>query len=245
MLSYQEISIVFKKAIKQRPFLFCCVLVSFFFAIIQISAVQAATPQTQIPLIAVASPTVTVTATVPAIATPTPTPTPAVLPGTVTVSPQTVEAGKQITVTGENWPFQQQVTVQVASNGQSDVMVYSTALTDPTGHFSTTLTIPANTAAGTYSLVVFVNNQSSVARNSTITVSAITPTPTPSPTVSPSPTATATAVSSGSNGGGGGSAGLTVLIFTLGGLGTLLIIIGAIMFAASSPQPANPNMRMR
>ncbi len=222
---------MFKTAIKQRPFLSCCILVSFFFAIIQVSMVHAATQQTQTPQVG-GSPTPTPTTT--------PTPIPTTAPSvTVTASPSTVQPGGTITVTGENWLPAQQLTVQVAPSGQSNILAEDTPYSDTRGHFSTTLTIPTTATAGTYAVIV-VNNDGSLRfhRDNMLTITALTPTPTPSPsptpTASSSPSPTATVTPPGSNTSGGGSA-LTILTFITGGLGILLIVIGVIMFAASSP----------
>ena len=237
MLCSQEISKVFKTVIKRHPLLFCCVLVSFFFAIIQATVVHAATQQPQLPhpILPTETPTT--------IATPatTPTPTPIAAAGTIAISPLTVSAGNQITVTGENWPVNQPLIVEVGDNTQSGFLVPpSTVNTDGNGSFTTSLTIPANATPGTYQVAAH-NNQYGVATHRAFTVTAATPTatpsPTPSPSASPSPSATATATTDGTNGGGGGSA-LTVLIFSLGGLGILMIVIGVIMLAASSPPAA-------
>jgi hypothetical protein len=234
----RRFSIVFKTAIKQRPFLFCCILISFFFAIIQVSTVQAATQQAQTPQIE-GSPTPIPTPT-PA-STPTPTHT-AAPPVTVTVSSSTVPPGSQITITGENWLPAQQLTVQIALSGQSNILAQDTPYSDTRGHFSTTLTIPTTATTGAYAVIVVNNDQSlRFYRDNMLMVTALTPTPTPSPSATPTPssspsaTATETPTASNANGGGGSSSGLAILTFITGGLGILLIIIGVIMFAASSP----------
>jgi hypothetical protein len=225
---------VLKTAIKQRPFLFCCVLASFLFAIIQVSMVHAATQQTQ-------TPQVGVTPTPPSTPASTPTPTPTAAPSvTVTLSPSTVQAGGTITVTGENWLPAQQLTVQIAPSGQSNILAQDTPNSDTRGHFSTTLTIPTTATAGTYAVIVVSSDQNlRFYRDNMLTVTALTPTqapsPSPTPTASPSASATATATPTGSNTNGGGDSGLAILTFITGGLGVLFIIIGVIMFAVSSP----------
>ncbi len=232
---------MFKIAIKPRLFLSCCVLASFLFAIIQVSIVHAATQQTQTSQIDAASPTPIPTPTPTPEATPTPTPTPEATPTpttvaqpvNVTLSPTTVQAGKPVTISGENWLPAQQLTVQIAATGQSDVLVQGTPSSNSSGHFSISLTIPPTATPGTYAIIVFASNQQSLhfEQDSMLTVTA--PTETVTPTSTPSPTATVTPTPNGSN--GNGSSGLTILTFILGGLGVILIITGLIMFAASSP----------
>ena len=341
---------MFKTIIKQRPFLLCCIFVSFLFAIIQVSLAQAATQQTPTSQVA-AIPTPTSNATITptpiptATATPMPTPTPGLTPtvalspagqntpnnavghpGTkvsiflrsfgagdtvnlyttatpdpkqctagasgvlpftdhtrvtvdangsldlknipwpananvaerayyvcattspqlqavsgqsftvadpvkVTLSAPTVQSGNQITITGENWLPAQSITAYVETNQASghNLVAQSSASSDNNGHFSLTLTIPANTAAGTYAIKVFAPNENTAdmtfEQDNILTVSA--------GPVTPSATATPTPNVSTSNTGG---SGLTAFIFVLGGFGVLFIIIGIIMFAASSPQ---------
>lgn len=229
MLCSQEITIVFKTAIKQVPLLFCCILVSFFFVIIQAPAVQAATRHTQTTR---TGGEVTPTPT----ATTNPTPTPTITqPGTFTLSPATVQAGNSITITGYNWPPNQDLTIQLAGTN------FQPGPSGPNGYFNTPpLPIPATTAPSTYTVIVFVTNQPTVRAQQELTVTVPAPTATPPPSASPSPTesptATATVTPSTNNANGGGGGGLTILIFTLGTLGVLLIVIGVIMLAASSPQ---------
>jgi hypothetical protein len=156
-------------------------------------------------------------------------------PVTITATPTTAQPGKSVTITGDNWLPAQQLTVQIAPNGQSDVLVQGTTTPDADGHFTINLTIPANAPAGTYTVLAFATNENSMHSppDTKLTVGTLTPTATSSPSVTVTPTRTANG-----NGGSNGGGGVTVLIFILGGLGALLVLVGIIMFAASSPSPA-------
>jgi hypothetical protein len=163
------------------------------------------------------------------------------------VTPASVAPGGQVTITGSNWLPVQQLAVSVGMEN-SGTIAESNVMPDGTGHFSVTLTLSSTALPQTYPVrVTAVNEQTMmVVNNNALTVTqAATPTPSPttapSPTPSPTsvPTATATATptppaSTGTTptntGGGGGNPLFTFLIFALGGLGTLLVIVGAIMF---------------
>ncbi len=170
-------------------------------------------------------------------------------PVTATVqSATTVNPGDPVTITGDNWLPAQALTVAIMPTGQTSVLVNAQTTPDYTGHFSQTLTFPANTAPGNYSISVVANNEvtlkfeqdNAIVVNAPVvptpTIAAPTPTPTVAPTPTPTPTATVTVAGNGgtANSGGGGPSGMSILIFTLGGLGILMVVVGIIMFAAYS-----------
>jgi hypothetical protein len=123
-------------------------------------------------------------------------------PPMINVSANTVAAGNTVTVTGQNWVPPQSVEVDVTLNHGPGFITNATlnASNLNSGTFSTTLTIPANTTPGDYTVTAFTtqNNLLNVANtNGTIALAVTAPvvaTPTPSVTVTPTPTATPTAV---------------------------------------------------
>jgi hypothetical protein len=153
---------------------------------------------------------------------------------TVSASTNSVNPGDSITITGENWlpPLQVQVSV-VASQGTGNAIASATATPDSNGHFSVNLTIDSNAQPGQYVISVAAPDEPTLANQATtITVaSQATPTPAITPTPAPTPTPTPASNTGGSNGNGG----VTILAFTLGGLGLLCVIVGGIMFAVSGP----------
>lgn len=168
-------------------------------------------------------------------------------PVTLQVTPQSptaISPGSQVTISGTNWLPPQSLTVAITPPGAAGVVVSDHATSDAAGNFSIMLTIPATTAAGTYSVSVIADGEPTMKATlaNAVTVSAAaTPTPTataaPSPTATTAPTATATTPAptppaTGNGGGGGG--GMTILIFALGGIGAVLIIVGIVLFAAYS-----------
>lgn len=175
---------------------------------------------------------------------------------TMSLSQTTANAGDQITVTGANWLPPQNLTLKMLDpNNGDNVIATAKATADNQGNFSSTLSIPANTASGSYTILVFADNEATPAmtlrKDNAITVNATAPTPTPTPTATPaatpSPTATATSTPAATpsptaqsgppgNGGnsGGGTTPTTLLIFGMGGLGILLLIIGGVTFAVYS-----------
>jgi hypothetical protein len=164
------------------------------------------------------------------------------------VTPASVTPGGQVTITGSNWLPVQPLAVAVVMGNSGAIAENNTVMPDGNGHFSVMLTLSATAQPQAYAVrVTAVNEQSmTLVNNNALTVTqAVTPTPTPttapSPTPSPTsvPTATATATptppaSTGTTptntGGGGGNPLFSFLIFALGGLGTLLVIVGAIMY---------------
>jgi len=162
------------------------------------------------------------------------------------VTPVSVAPGGQVTITGSNWLPVQQLAVSVGMEN-SGTIAESNVMPDSNGHFSVTLTVSATALPQAYPVrVIAVNEQTMMLVNNNALTVTQAATPTPSPTTAPSPTpsptsvptATATATptppaSTGTTtntGGGGGNPLFTFLIFALGGLGTLLVIVGAIMF---------------
>jgi len=162
---------------------------------------------------------------------------------TVSASTSSVNPGDSITITGENWlpPLQVQVSI-VPSQGTgntSNAIASATTTPDSNGHFSVNLTTDSNAQPGQYVISVVAPDELTLTNQpnntSMITVvSQATPTPavTPTPATTPTPTATPT---TGNNGGSNGNGGVTILAFTLGGIGLLCVIVGGIMFAVSGP----------
>jgi hypothetical protein len=164
------------------------------------------------------------------------------------VTPASVAPGGQVTITGSNWLPVQPLAVAVVMGNSGAIAENNNVMPDGNGHFSVMLTLLATAQPQAYSVrVTAVNEQSmTLVNNNALTVTqAVTPTPTPttapsptpSPTSVPTATATATPTPPASTGttptntdGGGGNPLFTFLIFALGGLGTLLVIVGAIMY---------------
>src|SRR5947209_9572017 len=80
-------------------------------------------------------------------------------PVNINVSPISVAQGGQITVTGLNWLPPQSMTVAVVPSTQAAAIVSNHVNSDANGKFSITLTIPATTPAGTYSVSVIADNE--------------------------------------------------------------------------------------
>jgi hypothetical protein len=177
-------------------------------------------------------------------------------PATINVSPTVVAQGGQVTVTGLNWLPPQSVTVAVVPPAQTSTIVSAHVTSDTNGKFSITLTIPTTTPDGMYSVSTVADNELTLAfiDNDILTVT-VAPTPTPSPTATPSPTptpsptvaptqvdptpttATGGSTLSPSGGSGSGSGGVSpgsFLLFTLAGLGILLVIVGIVLFVLYS-----------
>ncbi len=171
----------------------------------------------------------------------------------VTVESATPSAnpGDKVTITGKNWLPAQQLAVSITSNqGANSIVSGQTVSNQLDGSFSIELTIPQGVQGGSYGVsVVAVNEQSlNTSRDNIITITAgsqATPTvtATPSPVATPTEEATATlaatptAVASGGGGTntpGSGIPPLTLLMFTLGALGIILVIVGLIMFVSYS-----------
>ncbi|HLZ57494.1 MAG TPA: hypothetical protein VKR06_11145 [Ktedonosporobacter sp.] len=170
-------------------------------------------------------------------------------PVTISVSPNTVQPGGQITITGANWLPPQTVNVNTnIPNTGGQGHANTSTMSDAQGNFSVTLTVPNDAPAGNYSISAVAPNEDTqwmqIKQDNALTIGAgtatpsatvtATPTPTPAATVTATPTINVTPTPTPSNGGGGGINGVTILIFGLGGAGVLLVIIGVIIWAASS-----------
>ncbi len=169
---------------------------------------------------------------------------------TVATTTPAANPGDAVTITGSNWLPAQQLAVSITGNQGTNSIVSGQTNSDATGNFSINLTIPQGAKAGSYGVsVVAVNEQSlNTYKDSVITINAggaqatTTPvatqtaeaTPTPESAVTPVATPTTVAADGGNGTTGGGAQGLTLLIFTLGGLGVLLVIVGLIMFVSYS-----------
>ena len=101
---------------------------------------------------------------------------------TITVAPQTVEAGKSVTVTGTGFAPSSPVSLTL----HSDPVEVGTATTDDTGSFTAEVTVPAAAEAGDHTVVAAAESPAAEA-SAPLTVTA-TPAPTPSadPSTEPS-----------------------------------------------------------
>ena len=166
---------------------------------------------------------------------------------TVSASTNNVNPGDSITVTGENWlpPLQVQVSIvpSQAAGNTGNAIASATTTPDSNGHFSVNLTTNSDAQPGQYVISVVAPDEPTLANQATmITVaSQVTPTPATTPTPAPTPTPTPTSNTGGSNGNGG----VTILAFTLGGIGLLCVIVGGIMFAVSGPSSGSSPSRMQ
>jgi outer membrane biosynthesis protein TonB len=122
---------VFKMVIKKRPFLFCCVLASFLFAIIQVSIVHAATQQTQTSQIEVETP----------IPTPTPIPTDTPTPAPTTAPTPTPTPTTEPTATPTPIPTPTPTVTQAPTSTPSATTTATPVPTGSNGNGSSGLTI--------------------------------------------------------------------------------------------------------
>ncbi|MGB8345125.1 MAG: hypothetical protein WCD86_09585 [Ktedonobacteraceae bacterium] len=113
----------------------------------------------------------------------------------ISVSPNSVQPGSTITISGQNWVPPQQVNITITGSSQIlNATPTSSGLN--TGSFSLTVNIPASAPPGGYVVSGFSNNNVLHAANQNISIT--TPaTPTPTPTVTPTPTPTVTATATG------------------------------------------------
>jgi len=171
-------------------------------------------------------------------------------PPGINVSSTSVAPSGTITVTGQNWVPPQQVQLDVTSS-QSQSPIATADITSNallTGTFSATLTIPANTAPGTYTVTAFTpqSNLLNVANTNgqqalTVTSTNVaTPTPVATPTTvatatttanqTPSTTPTTVANSSGgNNGNSSGGNNKTLLFILLIALAAVILAIGGLL----------------
>jgi hypothetical protein len=182
---------------------------------------------------------------------------------TLDITPDSVTPGQSVILTGSNWlPAQQlDVSVVVDNSGAPPLVENANVMPDSTGYFSIPLTIPNNAMPLSYAIRAYaVNDQAlSMVKNDSLTI--VQPSPTSTPTVQPSPspsptptaqpspspipTSTPTPTSVGQTGNpdtpnppqtnGNTDNNLNLLIFSMAGLGILFVLIGAVIFAASTP----------
>ncbi len=132
----------------------------------------------------------------------------AALQPSVSVSPATASPGDQIQVTARNLPSGQQGTIDAFGTSQD--------FTASGGGVSVTITVPAQTAPGNYSVSVCWDGACHAGTTVGITAGVATPSVEPSP--SPSPTAQATPLTLAVNPRTGIVPGRTVLTITASGL---------------------------
>ena len=121
----------------------------------------------------------------------------------IAVSPNSVQPGSAITISGQNWVPPQQVNITVTGSSQL-LSATPTSNGINTGTFSLTVNIPASAQPGGYVVSGFSGNNVLHAANQNMSIT--TPaTPTPTATPSPTPTVTATATSTATVTAGGTS----------------------------------------
>ena len=159
------------------------------------------------------------------------------------VTPNTVQQGGKVTISGSNWtPAQEIVTINVFTSGGSSPTTSAQTPSDANGNFNYSITLPPDAPAGTYKVVVTSAqdpNQTATMENAfTVTPATATPTTSPTTTASPTdtttPTATtpnATPTSTAGTGDTNGQSGIpTALLVAAGGAGVLFLIVGIMMF---------------
>jgi hypothetical protein len=151
------------------------------------------------------------------------------------VNPSSVTSGEEVIISGSNWLPPQELNIAIVGDDENSPLISKVITPKQDGSFSTTLTIPENAEARTYSVRVFATSEESMkaTKNNALTVtSKVTPTAQPTATSAPpTPTPTPPPTSTPANTGSPGISSITILIFALGGLGVLLVIIGIILFA--------------
>ena len=168
----------------------------------------------------------------------------------ITLSQPDIKPGDQVTVTGANWVPSQGVNISILNSGGSPILTQTAqSSNDRNGAFSVTFSIPSTTAPGTYSVLAYAPGnpsehmkataQLTIAEASptataepspTATEEEVTPTPEASPTAAVTPTPTSTTSSSG------GTSPISILIYVFGGIGIVLVIVGAILYIVFSKQ---------
>lgn len=152
----------------------------------------------------------------------------------IKVTPNNASPGDKITVMGTGWLPIQNLTVSITSGG-SPITSQATQSSGVDGTFSVTLTIPESASEGNYQVTVIAPNEDSENMKATqpLTVSneppPVKPSPTPTLTTTPQTTPTPTTPN-----GSGGPSGLMIFTFLLGGVGIVLVIVGAIMYFSYS-----------
>lgn len=114
----------------------------------------------------------------------------------VSITPATLDAGKQATVKGTHFlPSGTRVNLawQAAGGGQS--MALGTVTSNGSGAFTQTFTVPAKSSTGSYALTATVGSGQppTLSASTTVPVNGITIVAVPTPTAQPSPTAAPTA----------------------------------------------------
>jgi hypothetical protein len=154
----------------------------------------------------------------------------AATPASISVSPNTITEGANVTINGRNWLPAQSLTIMICAGTPtctSDPSVVTRSLnSNADGTFSIQPTIPLGTPQGLYYVVVVSGNGALTVPASgaspNLSINALpTPTPTATSTATPTPTPTPTPTT-------GGTGGTTLLIVILGTL-SLLFLIGGIV----------------
>lgn len=138
-----------------------------------------------------------------------------------------VEAGETIAVKGTFWTANIPVTITL-DGPQRELVVLGTVDVGEDGTFSGTVTVPAETAEGTYAVTVSTEFE---AVSQPLAVSAEVVEPTAPPTTTEPPTTTAPPTTPGGAGGSGGSGGSGGLPST--GSDVLSIVLVALLLAGS------------
>ena len=162
-------------------------------------------------------------------------------PVTLAASPQTVQPGGTITVSGTGWVPPQDISVSIIGNNGTvtNQTVQGNQVTPTQGSFSVQIALPASIGPGSYTVKAFAVNEQTTTMTATLpnafTVAQqqATVTPTQQATNTPTQQATPNPTNHTTNNGGGGG-GMNILIFGLGGLGAVLVIIGITMYVVYS-----------
>ena len=152
---------------------------------------------------------------------------------TITVAPQTVEAGKIVTVTGTGFVPSSPVSLTL----HSDPVEVGTAATDDAGSFTAEVTVPAATEAGDHTVVAAAESPAAEASAPLTVTAAPAPTPSADPSTEPSgqpstepstqpSTVPSPSADQGRKGGKGGKGGLART-------GSNALIAGAFALAAA------------
>ena len=152
---------------------------------------------------------------------------------TITVAPQSIEAGKTVTVTGTGFAPSSPVSLTL----HSDPVEVGTATTDDTGSFTAEVAVPAATEAGDHTVVAAAESPAAEASAPLTVTAAPAPTPSADPSTEPSgqpstepstqpSTVPSPSADQGRKGGKGGKGGLART-------GSNALIAGAFALAAA------------
>ena len=144
---------------------------------------------------------------------------------TITVAPQTVEAGKIVTVTGTGFVPSSPVSLTLHSNP----VEVGTAATDDTGSFTAEVMVPAATEAGDHTVVAAAESPAAEASAPLTVTAAPAPTPSADPSTEPSTQPSAAPSPSADQGRKGGKGRKGGLART----GSNALIVGACALAAA------------